>query len=213
MAFTRNDLYVDVCDFLKEAHTLPTAQTPLTRKIANKEKGCAEFLLSRHGWNFASVCARGVLDDEVDMTSTDDPDPALGGFRYAYRVGPLLRVNWISRTGRERDRLTTGWEQRGSRILCNENPLFIDGVQEAFALEAKYGYWPRVFGKAVASQIADELSGGVVDSRGHQADVSTRTQALIDEAQTWDAQQSPAPSKQRGSWARSRWGRGSGDRL
>jgi hypothetical protein len=97
------------------------------------------------------------------------------------------------------------WTQTsGGLILSDTTPLYLCAVSNEFALVAKQAYWPRLFGKAVASHIADELSAPVTNSRAHTVDVSARTQALSEEAFLWDAQQSPAPSRRSGSWLRSR---------
>lgn len=216
MAFTRVELYNDVCDFLKEGRVAPGAH-PLARKIEGKEKSAAEVVLAMHPWNFAELCARLQVAREADDTA-DEPDATLQGFRYAYNQGDIARVKWVSNTGRERDRLVSGrsWTQTsGGLILSDYSPLYLCAVMNEYALVAKQGYWPRLFGKAVASHIADELSPAVTNSRAHTVDVSARTQALAEEAFLWDAQQSPAPTRREGRWLRSR-GRGflrPGDRL
>lgn len=213
MAFLRTDLYNDVCDFLKEGRVAP-GNTPLAKKIEGKEKSAAEVILAMHPWNFAEACVWLQIARQAD-DDADEPDASLQGFRYAYNQGDIARVKWVSPTAQEANRLVSprSWTQSsGGVILSNYNPLALCAVMNEYALQAKQGYWPRLFGKAVASHIADEISAPVVNNRSHTADVSARTQALAEEAFLWDAQQAPAPSRRDGSWMRGRF-RGFGRRM
>ena len=205
MAFTREELYRHVADFLNEDSVVPDSTMPAAIKIAGHELSAAEFVLAMHPWNFASAVKRLQLAATADPDIVDS-DPI--GWTYAYAKGAVLRTNWVSPTGRERDRLTQAgqWDDKGGRILSNITPLYLDGVQQIFATQAKYGYWPRLFGIAVASVIGDWLTGPVTNSRGKQSDMSARSIALVEDAHTWDAQQAPAPTRRRGRWNRSRQG-------
>lgn len=204
MAYTLADLYAEVADHLKEdGSVVAGSEHDVAKKIARALVGSAEAVLARHPYNFASATRPLALDATADPA---DPDSDPIGWRYAYKKGQILRVNWISPTGKERDRYRRAgqWEDKGGRILANDSPLYIDAVLAVFATEAKMGYWPRLFGRAVASVVADQLAGPVTNSRGSQADISIRSRAFCEEAEVWDANQSPPPSQRGGSWNQAR---------
>lgn len=209
MAFTREELYRHVADFLNEDVVTPDSNNSVAKKILGNEVSAAEFVLALHPWNFPSEVKRLQLVATADPEIVDS-DPI--GWSYAYAKGTVLRTNWVSPTGMERDRLMLAgqWDDRGGRILSNITPLYLDGVQAVFATQGKYGYWPRPFGIAVASVIGDWLTGPVTNSRGKQSDMSARSSGLIEDAHTWDAQQAPPPSRREGRWNRARHRRGGG---
>lgn len=204
MAYTLADLYAEVADFLKEdGSVIPGADHVVANKIAARLVGAAETVLARHPYNFASETRRLQLVATADP-AIEDSDPI--GWLYAFAKGQVLRVNWISPTGKQKDRYQRAgqWDDKGGRILANETPLYMDGVQAVFATEAKMGYWPRLVGRAIASVVADQLAGPVTNSRGTQADISERSKKFCEDAEVWDANQSPPPPKRMGSWSRGR---------
>lgn len=203
MAFTRTELYWEVCDFLKEGRVAPGTHV-LAKKIEGLEKSAAETILAMHPWNFAETCAWLQVVKEYDPAA-EVADATLQGYKYAYNQGDIARIKWLSPNAKETHRLVRGWTQTSNgRILSDYKPLALCAVSNEFALVAKQGYWPRLFGRAVASQIADGLAAGVTNARSHAADVSARTQAIAEEAFLWDAQQSPPPSRRPGKWQMAR---------
>jgi hypothetical protein len=204
MAFTRDELYRHVSHFLSESNLLtPGSSHATAKKIEGIEISAAEFVLALHPWNFASAVKRLALHATHD-DADDDSDPI--GWKYAYTKGPILRVNWVSPTGKQRDRMTRAgqWDDKGGRILANVSPLYCDGVQASFAQQGAMGYWPRPVGIAIASVIGDWLTGPVTNSRGKQNDMSARSEDLVEKAHTWDAQQAPPPQRREGRWNRGR---------
>lgn len=209
MNYTRDMLFVDVCDFLKEPHTTPSSTAPIAAKIRNKERGCALQLLAMHPWNFASTIERLQISKRADPDA-EEPDASLGGRLIAYKQGQVARINWVSSTPEETHRLVERrqWVQRGALIYSDIEPLYMEAVRPEFAEVANCGKWPVPVGKAWASLIGDALAPKVVNSRGHSQDVSSRSEGLIEEAMLFDAGQSPPSPKRTGSWNRGRWGRG-----
>lgn len=206
MASSRARLYVEVCDFLKETPAaIPDSGSPLAKKIGAQELGAAEFLLEQHPWNFASETKRLVIDQSADLEA-EEPDASLSGFLYAYKKPAIRRINWVSATGREADRLRNGWVDKGGRILSDYNPLFVDGVLDVYADPSKIAFWSASFLTADASLIADRLTGPISNSRGWESDMSMRSRELVEIAFQFDAGQSPAPTRRPGSWSRSRSG-------
>lgn len=207
MAYTRQLLYAETCDFLKEGRVAPTATShPLVKRIAEVEESAAAWLLGEHPWNFASTVVRlqKVAEEDPDA---DEPNASLAGFRYAYMKPPIAKTVWVSSTPNERGRLTRGWDDQQGRILSDHNPLYLKGVMAEYATAARIGYWTHHFGTAVASLLGDRLTGPVTNSRGWSSDASARSLELIERAFTHDAGESPAPRRRTGSWGRSRYGR------
>jgi hypothetical protein len=196
MAFTRAELYADVSTWLKEK-SLVVGAAGIAARVSEIEKGCAEFLLGMNEWTFAS---------RVEQLQLAPSQADLIGWTYRYALGSVLKVNWVSMTGRRRDRMRDGWVNREGFILTDASPLYREGVMAEYANEAKYGYWPRAFGKAVASHIADQLQGAVVNSATHQQQLSARTMGLFEEACLQDRDNTSEQPRPTGSWLRSRRG-------
>lgn len=205
MASTRQLLYDEACDFLKESHVVVGSTSPNAKRIAAIEESAAMWLLGQHPWNFATTVVRLQVVATADPDA-DEPDASLAGFQYAYQKPPTARINWILRSPAERDRVTSGWADKGGRILSSYSPLYMDHVQPEFALPAKIGYWPAAALTAWASLIGDRLTGPVSNSRGWESDMSVRSQALIEAAYSFDASQSPAPRRRTGRWNQARRG-------
>lgn len=198
-------LYNAVCDFVKEPHAIVGAQTPLAKRIAAREEDAARWLLEQHPWNFPSRTERLTINTTADPDA-DEVDASLAGYKYRYNKPALRRINYVATSARERDRITSGWVDKGGFIYSDHNPLYLDFVDATFALPAKMGHWPQSFLTADASLIADVIIGPVANSRGWESDMSARSQALIEAAYTYDAGQSPAPTRRQGRFLNARRG-------
>lgn len=204
MAVTKVELFQGACFHLGEEFVgvddSPAMAGGLAAKLRAALPRAAEFVLSLNAWNFA----RRMEALELDADLGEDTNPPLVGWLYAYHKKAWLRLNWLSPTGLWIDRIASGWDDRDGHIVSNQGALYADFVARAFAEDAYIGLWARPFAEAVSSVMADYAAKPVTQSRSTQADISARSQALIDTAATWDAQQSPAPPRRRGRWARSR---------
>lgn len=158
--------------------------------------GALRYFLEQGFWNFAMRAVQ--MDSDSDVT-------VQFGFQYAFeKPTDFIRLNQISgdetfSVPLERYEVETGY------FYCDVDPLYLRYVSDDDDYGGDFSQWPETFtlwaGHWMACQIAPRLKNDLDMER-----LEKRTEKLLTDARSKDAQMEPTRFKPLGRWARSRYG-------
>lgn len=196
-----------------------TENRPIRRQldeIWDRGNGARNYFLEQGLWNFA-------------MRESSSTASSTGNFDFAQRhVKPtdLVRLSAIS-AGQTFSEPLLRYEFQSSSIWADEQTIYLRYVSNSSTAGLNYDLWPDSFmlwaGHWMGTQIAPYVFGTQGLERASRnnfqegltrkmLDLERRTNRLLIDARSKDAQQEPTRFPPLGSWARARFGGRRGDR-